>query len=119
MYNEFKDRADFWVVYLAEAHTIDEWQSDSNEAEGIRLKQHESFEERKAAARLCREKLGLSIPTLVDGMNNDAFEAFSAWPERIYIVNGLGRVHYRGGPGPFDFKPDSARSALLELLESS
>ncbi len=103
------------MVYIAEAHSVDGWQTDSNEAEGIRITQHQEFKERWDAARLCAERLGLSIPTLVDGMDNSACEAFSAWPERLYITH-RGRVHYRGGQGPYDFDVPEARASLVELL---
>ena len=94
---------------------MNEWQADSNEEAGIRIRQHETFQERLAAARLCTEKLGLAIPTLVDGMDNTAADVFAAWPERIYIVEG-GHIHYRGGQGPYDFDMPEARASLLELL---
>jgi len=116
MYREFGGRADFYVVYIAEAHPVDGWQMDSNEAEGIRVPQPTTFAERRAVAGRCADALGLSIPTLVDGMDDAALEAFAAWPERIYIADARGRVHYRGGPGPFEFKPDEARAALVDLL---
>jgi hypothetical protein len=115
LYDEFKDMATFYVVYIAEAHAVDEWQMESNEAEEIRLRQHTSLEERKAAARLCADQLQLTIPVLVDGMENAAFEAFSAWPERIYIIDADGRIHYQGGPGPYEFKPQEARTMLIAL----
>lgn len=95
---------------------MDEWQTESNEAAGIRLKQHTTFAERVAAAQLCADRLGLQIPTLIDGMDNAAAEAFSAWPERIYIVNQAGRIHFRGGPGPYEFDPQAARVSLMALL---
>ena len=109
--------ATFYVVYIAEAHPVDEWQTESNEAEGVFLKQHTNFAERLAAAQLCADNLELTIPTLVDGMDNAAFEAFSAWPERIYIINQAGRIHYRGGPGPWEFDPQEAQASLVSLLE--
>ena len=111
-----RDRADVYVVYIAEAHTVDGWQTDSNEQEGIRLRRHTSFAERLDAARHCARELELTIPTLVDGMDDAAFEAFSAWPERLYVLHG-GRVAYRGGPGPYEFDPDEARDALQALLD--
>ncbi len=116
MYGAFKDRADMFVVYIAEAHSVDGWQMDSNEAEGIRIPQAVTFEQRSAAARRCAEALGLSIPTLVDGMDDAARKAFAAWPERLYIVDRDGRVAYRGGPGPFEFKPAEARERLGEMV---
>jgi len=76
------------------------------------------IDERRAAARLCAEQLGLTIPTLIDSMDNVACEAFAAWPERIYIVNTSGKIHYRGGQGPYEFKPLEARASLVELLKA-
>ena len=117
MFRDFRNRAEFYVVYIAEAHPVDGWQMASNEAEGIRILQAVSFAERLAAARRCADALGLSIPTLVDEMDDAAMRGFSAWPERIYIIDASGKVHYRGGQGPFDFKPDEARSVLSTLFE--
>ena len=116
MYDELSDHVDFFVVYIAEAHTIDGWQTDSNDAEGIRVRQPTALEERGALARRCAEALGLTIPTLVDRMDDAACEAYSAWPERIYLLDSSGRVAYRGGPGPYEFRPEEAREALFELL---
>jgi hypothetical protein len=111
------DRAHFYVVYIAEAHSVDGWQTESNEAAGIRVLQHTVLQERWDAAQLCAEQLALKIPTLVDGIDDTACEAFSAWPERLYIMNN-GRIHYRGGQGPYDFDVDGARASLLALLDS-
>jgi hypothetical protein len=109
------DLAHLHLVYIAEAHSVDGWQTDSNEAAGIRINQHTEFGERWEAALLCAERLSLSIPTLVDGMDNAACVAFSAWPERMYIIHE-GRIHYRGGQGPYDFDVPEARESLMALL---
>jgi hypothetical protein len=90
----------------------------SNEAEGVLVAQHTRFDERAAAAKLCTQNLGMTIPTLVDGMDNAVSEAFAAWPERMYIINAEGKMHYCGGPGPFDFNPQEARESLMNLLET-
>jgi hypothetical protein len=116
MYDQFKDRALFYVVYIAEAHAVDEWRLSANEQAGIRLKQHSKLDERLAAAQLCAQELELRIPTLVDGMDNLASELFAAWPERIYIIDKGGSVYYRGGYGPYDFNPAEARESLTKLL---
>jgi len=34
-------------------------------------------------------------------MTNAANDAYSAWPERIYIIDESGRIAYAGGMGPF------------------
>jgi type I thyroxine 5'-deiodinase len=116
MYRAFRAEADFAVVYIAEAHPVDGWQTASNEAEGIRIRQAVTFADRLAAAERCAAALALSIPTLVDGMDDAARQAFAAWPERIFLVGRDNRVAYRGGPGPYGFDPAEARRALLHLL---
>ena len=103
-------------MYISEAHSADEWQMGDNEVEGICIPQHKTFESRLAAARLCEQRLGLSIPTLVDGMDNAVCDWFAAWPERIYVATPNGCIIYKGGPGPWGFDPSSAESALKQLL---
>ena len=118
MVDDHSDRAEFRLVYIAEAHAVDGWQTTSNEEEGIRIAQHTSHEERLAAARLCHESLGLRLPVLVDGMDDGAAHAYAAWPERIYIITPDGAVHFKGGPGPYEFDPAAARAALESLLDA-
>jgi Iodothyronine deiodinase len=103
-------------VYIAEAHSVDEWQMESNEKEGICIPQHKTFEERLAAARLCEQRLGMTIPTLVDAMGNAVSRQFAAWPERIYIVGTDGLIAFKGGPGPYEFDPEAAAHALQALI---
>lgn len=119
MYRDLGDRADFYVVYIAEAHASDGWQLASNVADGVVLRQPLTFDEREATAMRCAAALDLSIPTLIDGMDDAALDAFAAWPERIFIAGADGRLRYCGGPGPFEFKPDEARAALEALLAAN
>lgn len=106
-------------MYIAEAHSADGWQMASNEVDGVIIDQPLTLAEREAAATRCAEALQLSIPTLIDGMDDAALDAFAAWPERIFIAGADGRLRYCGGPGPFEFKPDEARAALEALLPAS
>lgn len=73
---------------------------------------HERFEAAHRAAR----RLGLTMPVLVDDMDDAVSEAFAAWPERIYVVGADARIAFAGGPGPFEFDPEAAESALAALL---
>ena len=56
------------------------------------------------------------MPMLIDGMDDAACHAFSAWPERIYILGADGRIAYQGGHGPYDFHPEEARAALEAMV---
>jgi hypothetical protein len=95
---------------------VDGWQVRANEAEGICIRQHTTLEERRAAARACATALGLTIPTLVDGMDDRVSAAYAGWPERIHIVGVDGRIAYKGLPGPAGFRLGEAAAALARLL---
>jgi hypothetical protein len=116
LYRRVRDRANVVFVYIAEAHALDEWQMESNLEEGVLLRQHVTLDERFAAARAGVERLGLTMPVLVDGMDDAVSEAFAAWPERLYVAAAGGRLTFVGGSGPFEFDPDAAAAALEELL---
>ena len=103
-------------VYVAEAHATDGWQMQSNLDEDVLVPNHVTLEDRFAAARASVERLGLTMPVLVDRMDDAVSNAFAAWPERIHVVDASGRLAYVGGPGPFEFEPDDAATALDELL---
>ena len=77
---------------------------------------HTTIEERFEAARQGVARLGLTLPVLVDRLDDAVSNALAAWPERIYVVDRLGRIAYVGGPGPFEFDPDAAALALDGLL---
>lgn len=116
MYRTFRDRVSFAIVYIAEAHTVDGWQMQSNEDEDVLLNQATTLEERFAAASEGVERMRLTLPVLVDGMDDAVSEAFAAWPERIFVVDGHGVVAFQGGPGPWEFDPEAAVAALERIL---
>lgn len=116
IFDQLEDRAAFFVVYLAEAHPEDGWVGKSNVTERVLIRQHTTLAERFGAARRCASELELTIPMVVDGMEDAASRAFSAWPERIYVLGIDGRIVYQGGHGPYDVRPQEARAELERLL---
>jgi hypothetical protein len=116
MYRDFGDRASVVFVYIAEAHSTDGWQMESNLEDDVLIANHTTLEERFAAARAGAARLGLTMPVLVDDMADTVSEAFAAWPERIYVIGADARIAFTGGPGPFEFDPDAATEALAALL---
>ena len=103
-------------VYIAEAHTTDSWQLQSNLDDDVLLANHTTIDERFAAAREGVARLGLTMPVLVDAMDDRVSNTFAAWPERIYVVDANARIAFAGGPGPFEFDPDAAAAVLDDLL---
>ena len=112
LYGQFQDQVEFFAVYVQEAHPTDGWQTDSNVAEGVLLRQHQSFDEREEAARTCSIDLHISIPTLVEEMDNAIDEAYGAAPERLYLIGKDGNVYYHGGAGPHLFDLDEFYEAI-------
>ena len=103
-------------MYISEAHPDDEWQMDVNREEQVVYRQPTTFQERRALAEVLVERLKYRLPLAIDGMDNAADKAYAAWPERIYVIGRGGTIVYKGGMGPFGFKPDEAETALVAHL---
>ena len=106
--------ANFVYVYIKEAHPDDEWQVASNEEKGVVFDQPRTLEERMLLAQAFQEQMGTATTILVDDIRNTANAAYSAWPERIYVIDPDGTIVYKGGMGPFYFDPDE----IVPLLEN-
>ena len=115
LYSQYKDRVEFFVVYVQEAHPTDGWQVDSNVDENILFRQHQSFQERDEAAQSCTIDLQIRVPTLVEDMDNAIDEAYGAAPERLYLIGKDGKVVYHGGAGPHFFDLEELDQALQRL----
>jgi hypothetical protein len=103
-------------VYIREAHPTDEWQVESNEHEGILFAQPKSIEARSEIAQVCALRLELSIPTLIDDLENSTDQKYYALPDRLYLIGRDGRVAYRGAPGPFGFVASELEQAIEKYL---
>ena len=115
IYNHFRDRVQFFVIYVQEAHPTDGWQVESNIEHSVLFRQHQSYEEREEVASTCSLDLHMSIPVLVEEMDNVVDEAYGAAPERLYLVGEDGKVVYHGGAGPHFFDLDEWEQAIKSL----
>src|SRR5437016_3108883 len=88
----------------------------SNDRVGIRVPQPKAQAERLAVAHTCSATLEISMPLLVDQLNDRVGHAYSGMPDRLYVIDRDGRVAYKSGRGPFGFKPGEMEQALLMLL---
>jgi hypothetical protein len=114
IYNDYKDRADFLTVYVREAHPTDEWQMKSNVKEDVCYAQPKTVEQRVAIANDFVQRLKYPLPFGIDDMSNAADLAYSAWPERLYVLDERGRIAYAGGMGPFKYDPEEVRAWLAK-----
>jgi hypothetical protein len=103
-------------VYVREAHPTDGWRMESNDRAGIAVAQPRALGERVAVARRCCAALAISMPLLVDDLDDRVGHLYSGMPDRLYVIDPDGRVAYKGGRGPFGFKPGEMEQALILTL---
>jgi hypothetical protein len=106
----------FVSVYVREAHAVDGASSHANDRVGIRIAQHRTVEERRNAARSCCGALHLSMPLLVDTLDDRVGHAYSGMPDRLYLIDARGTVAYQGGRGPMGYSPSELEQSLILLL---
>jgi type I thyroxine 5'-deiodinase len=70
-----------------EAHSMDAWQDDDNLKDRIRVATPKNLEERCALAKTCLTKLALEIPPLIDDLADGTEIAYTAWPDRLYVMD--------------------------------
>ena len=57
----------------------------------------------------------MDLPMVVDEIDNRTERAYTAWPDRLYVIDAEGRITYKSGPGPFGFKVEPLAKALEAL----
>ena len=117
MSKKYADMAQFLIVYIKEAHPAEDWPMRVN-ARLKYIKDPTNDMERFQVATTCVTDLKISIPCVIDDMENTAARAYKGHPDRLYVVGKNGRIAFRGGPGPMGFKPKDMEKALrFELVK--
>ena len=116
MHKSYKEKANFFIVYILEAHPEDGWKVGANARDGIKIFKAKQYADRVKAAGACMAGMKITIPCLVDDMQNTAQKAYAGWPDRFYVIDAAGKVAFKGGPGPRGFRPQEAEDALKKLL---
>ncbi|NRA03135.1 MAG: hypothetical protein HRU00_11115 [Myxococcales bacterium] len=112
LYQRYRGRVQFWCVYIQEAHPEDGWRLRMNVDEGIVFKQPRTDGERAEVARACVLGLKLEMPMLLDEITNSVDEAYSALPERLFVLEAGGRIAWRSEQGPWGFDVDAFEKAI-------
>ena len=115
MYQQYKDRVAFYVVYIQEAHASDVWQVPQNVRANLIIASPKDYEARSVVADSCVRKLGIQIPAVIDDFQNSTDAAYTGWPDRLYLVDRDGRIAYKSRPGPYGFKPQELLAALKRV----
>jgi hypothetical protein len=118
MYRRYRERVAFLGICIREAHAADGWWPGINKEAGIMVNQPKTFAERCSVAQRCSGALQMTMPLLVDEIDDRVGHAYSGMPDRLYMIGRDGKVLYKGGRGPFGFRPREMEQALiLGLLE--
>jgi type I thyroxine 5'-deiodinase len=89
----------------------------TNLRQGLVYAQPTSEDERAEVAEACVLGLDLQMPMVLDDMSNEVDEAYSALPERLYVIDAEGTIVWRSGPGPWGFDLDGFEAALRAQAE--
>jgi hypothetical protein len=117
LYREYKDQAQFILVYVREAHPSDGRQSGANRRDKVVYKTPKTLAERAKIASDCVKNLKLSMPCLLDDIDNTVQKQYQGWPARACIVDSSGKIVYASKPDPRGVNPQEIKKALLEELQ--
>lgn len=90
-----------------------------NERENVVFANPQQYEERSSIAEACSINLGIEFPALVDTIENTTEQAYTGWPDRLYVIDKGGRVAFKSDAGPFGFKPDQVAGVLDRIVPAS
>jgi len=88
---------------------------ESNVKEKVVFASPRDEDERAVVAGSCVRKLGIEIPAVLDEFGNSTESAYTAWPDRIYLIDPAGHVAYKSKPGPFGFHADELKTAIQKV----
>lgn len=90
------------------------WQLQSNIRDGVLFPSATTMEQRTKAASTCVRKLGIKFPALIDEISNPTEQAYTGWPDRLYVIDPEGRIAYKSEAGPFGFRPEELQKAVVD-----
>ncbi len=88
----------------------------SNIKDSVVFASPKNEEERANLAGMCVRKLGIKFPAVLDEFGNSTEATYTAWPDRLYLIDQQGKIAYKSKPGPFGFKPDDLSKALAKVV---
>ena len=112
MHREAAGRVRFLLVYVREAHAVEEWVTPDNVRDGIEVAQPQTPSGRTVAAHRMCSRLDLTMPSVTDDVDDRVATVWGAWPDRIYVLDEAGVVVHKSAVGPFGFKPRDVRDLL-------
>ena len=119
IYKTYKDIADVYIVYISEAHAVDD-RRPVGIAREKGIKEHTTYGERCAVAESLVKDKKLTIPCLIDGIDDAVDKDYNGHPDRVFLVGKDGKLAIAGKRGPWGFKPalEEAEAWLAEYKKT-
>jgi hypothetical protein len=126
LYKAYKDKAQFFLVYIREAHPSPEKGQPDEQRAKEQLKrfgdkgitQPRTMDERLIAADKCMKDLKLTIPILLDSIEGDYLKAYTGFQAGTVVIDIDGKIAYWTRGAPNGAKPQEAEAALKKLLSA-
>ena len=112
MWERYRDRVAFCIVYIREAHPEEGWVVSVNRDQDIRVNDPTTDAERHDVAVACGLRLNIQMPVVIDAIDDKIARAYGALPDRLYLIGKGGRVAFQSGPGPAGFRPHELEQAI-------
>ncbi len=119
MFDQYRNSVSFYTVYILEAHPSDVWQMQSNVKDKVVFASPKNVDDRVVIAGSCVRNLGIRFPALIDGFENRTELAYTAWPDRLYLIDRDGQIRYKSKPGPFGFHPADLEKAIQKTVQAT
>ncbi len=124
LYKAYKDKAQFFLVYLREAHpSAEKAKAKTGQADppkrrrgDLGITQPKTMAERVIAADKCMKGMKLTIPILLDSIECDYIKAYTGFQAGTVVIDRDGKIAYWVRGGPWSCKPAEAEKALKKLL---
>lgn len=116
LHQQYKDRVDFLMLYIREAHpgSVVSLPTQEGERELRVIPQTSTVSERLANLRQFVSLSGITMPAVVDDEKGSVRQAYASWPIRLYVVGTDGKIIYKGRQGPYGFRVSELAAWLRE-----
>ena len=104
MYQDYKDIAEFRIVYIKEAHAVDSRRAVPYAIdEGIN--QPTTYADRCLIADMLVQTGTLTIPIIIDSIDDRVNGLYQGLPSRVFLVRSDGILGVAAERGPWGFPP--------------
>jgi len=119
LYQKYKDRAEFMMVYIREAHpgSVVSLPGKNGQNELQIVPQTSTRADRLTNLRQLISLTHISMPAVIDDESSSVKRDYAAWPDRLYVVGVDGKVVYKGRPGPYGFRTPELADWLRENVK--